>query len=219
MQKIILFAIIIALIIIAAVCGFFGAKYYYKTNFAPDYFFAHPTLAKIFDITPACPATGQQVCGTNGKNYPNKCLALQDMAGYVHDGPCTTHYENKTYGFSLEIPNSWNGFYVEKTTWQGQSIGDEKPKIYKGVELVFKNPQTTDKQQYQDIPIMIFTLDVWQLVSGDNATVAVSAAPIGPEKIGENSKYVFATPPRWYGFTDAIGFEEAINILKTFKVF
>jgi hypothetical protein len=66
---------------------------------------------------------------------------------------------------------------------------------------------------------MVFTHDQWNMVSGPNPTVAVSAAPIGPEKIGENAKYVFATPPRWYGFTDAIGFQEAVNIVKTFKAY
>ena len=66
---------------------------------------------------------------------------------------------------------------------------------------------------------MVFTPDVWQMVSGNNPTVAISAAPIGPEEVGQNSKYVFATPPRWYGFTGAVGFQEAVNIVKTFKAF
>lgn len=220
MKKIYLVLIItIILLLIGCAGAYFGAEYYYKTNFTSDYFFAHPTLAKIFKITPACPADGTQVCGTNGKNYLNKCLALQSNAGFAYDGPCLADFENKTYGFSMKFPNSWKGFYVEKSTWQGQKIDGGKVGEYKGVQLIFKNPQTTAEQLWQDIPIMIFTPEVWALVSGENPTVAVSAAPIGPEKIGENAKYVFATPPRWYGFTDAQGWQEAVDIVKTFKAF
>ena len=45
---------------------------------------------------------------------------------------------------------------------------------------------------------------------------SVSAAPYGPIKLGESNKYVFALPPRWVGFTDALGQNEAKEIVKTF---
>ncbi|NOQ67967.1 hypothetical protein GQ568_00830, partial [Patescibacteria group bacterium] len=35
----------------------------------------------------------------------------------------------------------------------------------------------------------------------------------------ENNKYVFALPPRWIGFADALGQDEAQKIVGTFKVF
>ena len=38
--------------------------------------------------------------------------------------------------------------------------------------------------------------------------MSVSAAPIGPEELGQNTKYVFALPPRWIGFTDDIGWQD-----------
>ena len=67
---------------------------------------------------------------------------------------------------------------------------------------------------------MVVTPDIWKLMAGDKMPqIAVSAAPIGPGKIGQNQKYIFATPPRWYGFTDALGGSEAANIVKTFKAF
>ena len=128
-------------------------------------------------------------------------------------------YTNLEYGFKLTFSDSWKGYSVEKQSWQGWVINTGEQK-YSGMKLVIKNPQTTPQQAYQDIPIMVFTTDMWKLVGDERtATVSISAAPIGPAEIGENAKYVFATPPRWYGFTDAIGWQEAIDILKTFKAF
>lgn len=127
-------------------------------------------------------------------------------------------YKNTEYGFSMIFPATWENFTFQKNTWKGWLVdGQSEHPDYTGTELIFKNPQTTPQQQYQNIPIMVFTKDVWDLILQEKITV--SAAPIGPEKIGENSKYIFATPPRWYGFTDAVGFEEAVNIVKTFKAF
>jgi hypothetical protein len=64
---------------------------------------------------------------------------------------------------------------------------------------------------------MVFTPSQWSLITSEK--LAVSAAPIGPSQIGQNAKYIFATPPRWYGFTDAVGWQEAVDIVKTFKTF
>lgn len=125
-------------------------------------------------------------------------------------------YINDEYGFELILPESWKGYTTEKQIWEGRIVDTGEQK-YSGPIVLIKNPKTTLEQMWQDIPIMVFTPDVWNMVSGPQATVAVSAAPIGPEKIGENKKYIFATPPRWYGFTDAIGWEEAVEIVKTFK--
>jgi hypothetical protein len=127
-------------------------------------------------------------------------------------------YKNTELGFGMIFPDSWRGYTVVSQTWQGNAV-DNFDQKYSGPEIVFKNPQTTPQQSYQDIPMMVFTKDQWSMVSGNNPTVAISAAPIGPAEVGQNAKYVFATPPRWYGFTDAIGFQEAVDIVKTFKTF
>jgi hypothetical protein len=128
------------------------------------------------------------------------------------------NYTNTEFGFSMTFPESWKGYTIAKSIWNGQGI--EAPvenTKYSGVLLTIKNPQTTTQQAWQDIPIMVFTPDVWQLIQAEK--VSVSAAPLPPAQIGQNAKYVFATPPRWYGFTDAVGFQEAIEIVKTFKGF
>lgn len=125
-------------------------------------------------------------------------------------------YHNTEYGFMLTLPDSWKGYTVVKDVWKGGRIDESlQQEEYTGPKIILKNPQTTAQQMWQDIPIMVFTHDVWQLVAEEK--LAVSAAPIGPTKIGENADYVFATPPRWYGFTDTQGWEEAVEIVKTFR--
>ena len=125
-------------------------------------------------------------------------------------------YKNSEYGFELTLTKSWHGFSTVKQSWLGWEVDTGKQK-YSGIKIVIKNPKTTLGQKWQDIPIMVFTHDIWNLVDADK--ISVSAAPIGPAKIGENAKYVFATPPRWYGFTDDMGWGEAVEIIKTFKAF
>lgn len=125
-------------------------------------------------------------------------------------------YQNTEYGFEVTFPGSWKDYRVVKDTWNGTRIDEtQQQEKYTGPLVILKNPQTTTQQAWQDIPIMVFTPDVWQLIVDEK--LAVSAAPIGPSKIGQNAKYIFATPPRWYGFTDTQGWEEAVEMVKTFR--
>lgn len=122
-------------------------------------------------------------------------------------------YKNEKYGFEMVFPESWKGYSVTEKTWTGNKL--EESGTITGPLVVFRNPNWTEEQHWQDIPIMVFTKDVWQLVEQEK--ISLGAAPIGPAKIGENSTYVFATPARWYGFTDDIGWQEAVEIVKTFN--
>jgi hypothetical protein len=128
-------------------------------------------------------------------------------------------YVNNEYGLEITLPNSWKGYQVIYDTWTGWLVdgGEGTNGDYQGLKIIFRNPKWTDQSHWQDIPIMVFTPEVWELVV--NEKIGVSAAPIGPSKIGQNSKYIFATPPRWYGFTDDQGMEEAVLIVETFKAF
>ena len=64
---------------------------------------------------------------------------------------------------------------------------------------------------------MVFTHDEWPLVNRQK--IGVSAAPISPSKLGENAKFVFALPPRWIGFVDTLGQDEAAKVPETFRAF
>lgn len=221
MQKIflVILCVVVAIVIVISV-GYFGTQYYLKTLSA-EYFFVHPTIAKIFNIIPVCPTECAQnggVCGKDNKTYCNVCVALQQKAGFAHEGPCLKTYTNNNFGFSITFTDSWKDYEVVQSTWQGWVIDTKK--YYKGETLVFKNEKLAAEKQFQGIPIMIITKDVWQLI--DEGKVAVSAAPIGPAKVGENSKYVFATPPRYIGFADSLDQTQAneiLDIVKTFKAF
>lgn len=124
-------------------------------------------------------------------------------------------YRNNEYGFTLEFPESWKGYSVTEEQWQGQTLNEESAS-HQGPRFVFRHPVWNESTPRQDIPIMIFTPSQWRLVEDQNLNV--SAAPIGPSKLGQNDRFVFALPPRWVGFTDALGQDEAQEIVKTFNV-
>lgn len=194
MKKIIIPLSILIVVIIFAIAGYLD--YQNKLN-------NQKPVACTMDAK-ACP-DGSYV----GRIAPNCEFALCPEV-------TTILYKNDEYGFEITLPQTWKEYSIEHQTWEGQAISGNK-KIYSGVKIIVKNPQTTVEQKWQDIPIMVFTPDVWKLIAEEK--VSVSAAPTPPEKIGENLKYIFATPPRWYGFTDEQGWPEALDIVKTFKAF
>jgi len=121
-------------------------------------------------------------------------------------------YWNNKYGFGITLLDSWKGYSAIEESWSGYSGGVK----FQGPQIVIRNPKWTENQPWQDIPIMVFTKEEWTLIEEEN--LGVSAAPIGPSKLGENQKYVFALPPRWVGFTDDLGQDEAEQIAETFTI-
>jgi hypothetical protein len=113
-------------------------------------------------------------------------------------------YVNPKYGFCFALPISWKGYTIVTEQWRGLILSSGH--VVNGPQLVIRNPQWTQATPYQDIPIMVFTPAQWKQV--DNVEMSVSAAPIGPSKLGQTSRYVFALPPRWIGFTDAAGTQD-----------
>jgi hypothetical protein len=122
-------------------------------------------------------------------------------------------YKNKQYGFSFSLPISWKGYRILVEEWGGGVIDGRA--VLQGSEsgplIKIRNPRWTEQDPYQDIPIMIFTPDQWELIESDS--LVVSAAPIGPGEIGRNATYVFAIPPR-YNYADSEGQDEVSDILQ-----
>lgn len=120
-------------------------------------------------------------------------------------------YENDTYGFRFYLPETWRGYTIVEEQWQEAAVHEDGTgSAQTGPKLLIRNPNWTEEDPYQDIPIMVFTVQQWNAVqSGD---LIVSAAPIVPSMLGSNSSYVFAIPPR-YNFAFPTGYEEVQDIL------
>lgn len=121
-------------------------------------------------------------------------------------------YQNTQFGFDFTLPDSWKGYSVLSEVWQGNALaGEHQGEIIEtGIKIIIRHPEWTKENPRQDIPIMVFTLDQWSQV--EKETISVSAAPVGPSKLGSNSKYVFALPAR-YNFAYETGYEEVDKIL------
>ena len=116
----------------------------------------------------------------------------------------TIEYSSQKYGFCFTLPESWKGYSVLWTEWQGTVYATKD--VLRGPKLIIRHPKWTHENPREDMPIMIFTIAQWN--EGPN----VSAAPFDPPELGRNHKYVFAVSPRWdYDFAE--GYEEAEKIL------
>lgn len=121
----------------------------------------------------------------------------------------TILYENTEYGFTFELPKSWEGYKIVSDSWEGLSSNQQK--MENGQILSIRHPEWTEEKPKQDIPIMIFTLNQWSLL--EKGEFHIGAAPVGPSILGQNNKYVFALPARYnYAFPE--GYEEVEKILE-----
>ena len=127
--------------------------------------------------------------------------------------PPSLTYTNTQFGFTVKLPDSWKGYTVVEAHWTGHAMrsdGTPNPDTVTGPQINIRHPLWTDSQPRQDIPIMVFTHAQWRLVT--RVELVVSAAPIGPQELARNRRYVFALPPR-YDFAELPGAAEVRDIL------
>lgn len=171
----------------------------------------------------------------NDDSYPSQVVSIvpstqatvaQSVAPSIWVSPKVTAipagpiiYRNTQYGFSLDLLASWKGYTVIVSNWEGYIDDEIKGDVvsYTGPKIIVRHPKWTTSKPYQDIPIMVFTLEQWDLYS--RGLFMVSSAGVSAPEIGRNNVYVFATPPRWIGNGDAPATYEARDVLKTFKTF
>lgn len=120
-------------------------------------------------------------------------------------------YSNSDLGFTFSLPESWRGYSIVENTWEGNPLTATATK-QTGTKLLIRNPKWTSTLPYEDIPVMVFTVEQWNSYVAGN--FSVSAAPIEARELGRNRAYVFALPPRW-NFDNSEGYEEAENIVKS----
>jgi len=96
--------------------------------------------------------------------------------------------------------------------WEGILIGSPSSAKLEGPKILIRHPKWTSAIPRQDIPIMVFKLAEWKLITEEK--LSVGAAPIGPSELSRNSQHVFALPAR-YNYAFPVGFEEVEEILNT----
>ena len=92
------------------------------------------------------------------------------------------------------------------STWTGYATT-----TVHGPVISIRSPLWTSSTPTQDIPIMIFTPGEWSAVS--SGTMPVSAAPISPSELGQNTNYVFALPAR-YNYAYPQGWQDVQTIMQ-----
>ncbi len=77
----------------------------------------------------------------------------------------TIEYRNNKYGFIFKLPKSWKGYSIIEEKWNYftyDSKGQEVP--VEGPEIFIRHPKWTSTNPRQDITIMVFTIDEWNLL-------------------------------------------------------
>lgn len=126
----------------------------------------------------------------------------------------TVTYLNKQYGFSLDLPASWQGYTALREFWQGTTASPKGGEVAteQGPEIILRDPRWSEVAPRQDLPILIFTASQWAALQQDK--FHVGAAPIGPTELGRNDSYVFALPAR-YNYAFPPGYEEVDALVRS----
>jgi hypothetical protein len=135
-------------------------------------------------------------------------IAALGVSAQSTAGP-SIEYRNAKFGFCFSLPASWKGYSILSDQWEGSTPDSQN--VSHGPRVRIRNPKWTEKDPYEDIPILVFTPAEWKLVTEEKLNV--SAAPIGPSELGSNARYVFALPPR-YNFDYATGWQEVETLLQ-----
>lgn len=158
---------------------------------------------------------------SSNKNQPSSKSASQAGTGNKSNNDASSSstttdsssilYKNTQYGFSFILPKSWQGFSIVTGIWEGNNVALGKI-TETGPMISIRHPKWTSKDPYQDIPIMVFTIDQWNLLQ--QGKISIGAAPIGPSELGRNNIYVFALPAR-YNFAFNTGYKEVEEIINS----
>jgi hypothetical protein len=125
-------------------------------------------------------------------------------------------YRNDEYGFSIALPDSWEGFTILlNTQWVGRDVTTNKV-VENGPIITLHHPLWTAANPREDMPVMIFTPAQWAKITSEK--MSVGAAPIPPSLLGQNSKYVIALPAR-YNYDFKTGWEEVDLLIHTLKAY
>jgi hypothetical protein len=141
---------------------------------------------------------------------PAPAQALKEAAPQT-----TIVYRNNVYGFCVVLPESWKGYTILTSEWEGRKgDGSASPggtPALQGPLLRIRHPSWTNEDPREDIPIMIFTRVQWRKLYKDN--ILVSPAAVGPSELSRNHQYVFALPAR-YDNGELAGWQEVESLMQ-----
>jgi hypothetical protein len=132
-----------------------------------------------------------------------------------HPADLPVRYHNAKYDLTFYLPTSWRDYSVLGEQWDGETYLPDKDKdvvLTHGPIIVLRNPLWKTDDQYQDIPIYIFTRQQWT----DDKTGNFSAEGAGGVlyELWHNDKYVFGMHSRTFGFdTDLKDWPKAAKIV------
>jgi hypothetical protein len=103
------------------------------------------------------------------------------------------------------LPDSWRGYSILAESWHGEVYLADKDKdveIAHGPMIVLRNPLWKRNDEYQDIPIYVFTRQQWT----DDKTGQFSAEGAGGViyELWHNAKYVFGMHSRTFGYNEEL---------------
>lgn len=148
---------------------------------------------------------------TSGYAAPLRLSHLRAQTSNIEVLSSHVVYKNTQYGFDFILPENWKGYSIANEQWKGTPLDSTQKIAPAGPQVLIRSPKWTKQNPTQDIPIMVFKLQQWQELQQNK--FSVSAAPIPPSELGQNSKYVFALPPR-YNFAFLPGYQEVEQILQ-----
>ena len=164
---------------------------------------------EVVEVTSTEEIASKQSITVIVEKVEGRWLITDVKSGETHQGD-TIDYQNEDYGFTFTLPKTWSDYSIVTTEWEGLAIGKEEV-MEKGPIVSIRHLEWTEEKPRQDIPVMVLTLEQWNLLEQEK--MHIGAAPIAPQELGRNNKYVFALPAR-YNFAFPTGYEEVENILE-----
>lgn len=183
-----------------------------------DYFETSPITDDIFAIRVYFASSDFLSNETSDPKFlSNEKLTEQILSTFKFITPVASSsaYTNDQYGFSIALPDSWKGYTVLNSQWEGRDVASGAVTEH-GPLITLRHPLWTAAAPREDMPVMVFTPAQWALVK--NQTMSLGAAPIPPSMLGQNSKYILALPAR-YNFDNKTGFEEVDQLVHTLNAY
>lgn len=123
-------------------------------------------------------------------------------------------YTNKQYGFQFSLPESWKGYSIVKSHWEGNTMDKNASK--KTSEILFNPFDSRSSMDRANAKAGYTHYGIYDQSVGLSSTgrIFIGAAAIQPSELGQNDRYVFAIPSR-YNFAYPPGYEEVDKILQS----